>query len=366
MRTLWPTLGVLLVSCAHAATSTDTIRSEPVRSFTQAEQLPGELRARAQVDDAGLTLTVEETQTCRVSSFDEVIEESTVQPTSSAAFGPSFSAGVAGTLASAAFWGVSLLASAEPDRSIIDQQGRYGAAPKSSWQAASVVSACIGIPALVVSAVLAVQQRPVKQTKTISVLKSQQDTVCHPKPFRGRVTTQVKDTSWAIESNASGSFQLPAAALGPLQSSRAALALFVGPRQALFDADSMRVIEGFIAAQRQTPAPVVTDPTRSTTSVGPAKTYLLGGEHDDLSRLLALPPKSSAEVQFVGVVESIDPNQTVTVRVSGVLVTVAATHTPTLNIGQRVQGKGRATVTSDAKGHPKVSIVATTIEAAIQ
>ncbi len=366
MRRFLSTLAALMFSCAHAAMSTDTIRSEPVRSFTQAERLPGELRARAQVDGARLMLTVEETETCRVSSFDDVIEESTAQPSSSAAFGPSFSAGVAGTLASAAFWGVSLLAAAEPDRNTVDQQGRYGPAPRSSWQAASVVSACIGIPALVVSAVLAVQQRPVKQMKSISILKSQTDTACHPRPFRGVVTIQVGDTLWPIESDASGSFQLAAPAHAHLQLPGASVALFVGPRPALFDEDSKRRIENFIATQAAaTPANAtvaVTSPAPSDDSLPSKRTYLLGSETDDVSKLLALPLRSTAEVQFMGILEDIGAKETATLQVSGTLLTVTAINMSTLRAGQRVRGKGQATVTATTAGQRSLHIVASTLE----
>lgn len=175
---------LLATSCTRIEHTVRTERGPLLRSFTREQVLQGTLRGDARVSWPKLELMVTEEDVCRTLSLDEYAEERITERSAPAA-GAALSTGIAGTLGAAVLLGISFALSNSPDMTTIDTTGRYGPAPRTVMQGASVVTVAVGLPALIVGAIGWLRTGEDVEQRKAEQETGQRDVACHGRPVTG-------------------------------------------------------------------------------------------------------------------------------------------------------------------------------------
>ena len=181
-RALLPLL--LAAGCVPVESQTRTERGPLLRAYDQPQVVEGGVRADLTAEWPKLSFVVDGYDTCRVLHLEEYAEEVTTEKSSPAA-GPALSVGVAGTAVGAVLLATLPLYSNDPNKTVIDGSGHYGASTRQQVTGWGIGTLAVGLPALVVGLVGYFHQGEETVTKKTEQVSGQEDRECNPRPMVG-------------------------------------------------------------------------------------------------------------------------------------------------------------------------------------
>jgi len=194
---------LLLAGCVPVESQTRTERGPLLRAYDRPQVVEGGVRADITAEWPKLSFVVDGYDTCRMLHLEEYAEEVTTEKSSPAA-GPSLSVGVVGTVVGAVLLATLPVYSNDPNKSVIDGSGRYGASTRTQVTAWGIGTVVVGVPALIVGVVGLLHQGEETVTKKVEQVSGQEDRECNPRPMVGPLELRGERASAASVTIADG------------------------------------------------------------------------------------------------------------------------------------------------------------------
>jgi hypothetical protein len=178
---------VLAVGCAPMQTERRVERGPLLRTYAKQTRL-GEQTVAAEVEAQWprLQLRFTTAEVCRTEQHEEFMENVITERYEPSA-GPAISAGAANTVVGAGLLLARPLFSADPDRDVIDREGRYGASSQRVATVWGVALLSLGVPALVTGIVQTLRAGEETETRKADAVVSLREESCNPQPASGTV-----------------------------------------------------------------------------------------------------------------------------------------------------------------------------------
>lgn len=185
-RALSLVLALGALGCANIEKTTRTERGPLLRTFERPQVLEGGVRGELRVSWPTMTLALVGFDTCRSQQVEEYAEEKVTERRGPAA-GPAVSLGLVGTLGGAGLLALTPVFNNNPQTTVIDEGGRYGPSTRQYTVGVGIVLVSVGVPALVVGIIQAVQSGEEIEVSKVEQVRSQRDARCNDRPVDGPV-----------------------------------------------------------------------------------------------------------------------------------------------------------------------------------
>ncbi len=184
----WMAAGlVLAVGCAPMQLERRVEHGPVLRTYAKEVTLGVRTEAvEAEAQWPKLTLRFTTSEVCRTEQHEEYVENIITERYEPSA-GPAISAGAANTAVGAGLLLARPLFSAEPDRDVIDREGRFGASSRRVATVWGAVLLSLGAPALVTGIIQTLRAGEETETRKADAVVSLREAPCHPQPASGTV-----------------------------------------------------------------------------------------------------------------------------------------------------------------------------------
>jgi hypothetical protein len=180
--------GVMLtVGCAPMQTERRVERGPALRTYSK-EMVLGEktLAATLEAKWPRLTFRFVTGDVCRTEEHEEFVENVIIEQYEPSA-GPAISGGAANAVVGAGLLLARPLFSNEPDRDVIDREGRYGASSRKLATGWGVALLGLGVPALITGIIQTARAGEETETRKADAVVSMREQPCHSQPASGTV-----------------------------------------------------------------------------------------------------------------------------------------------------------------------------------
>jgi hypothetical protein len=175
---------LLLSGCANIELTTRTERGPLLRTFERPQVLPGGVKAEVRAAWPALNVSLVGYDTCRSQQVEEYAEE-TISERRATSVGPAVSMGLILTLGGAGLLALTPAFDNHPKTTDIDAGGRYGPSTQAYTLGVGVALASVGVPALLVGIIQALQTGEDVQTAKVEQVRAQRDVRCNDRPIDG-------------------------------------------------------------------------------------------------------------------------------------------------------------------------------------
>jgi hypothetical protein len=182
----WVAAGAALaVGCAPMQAERRVERGPVLRTYSK-EAVLGQRTLAADVEARWPRLTMRfiASEVCRTEQHEEYVENIITERYEPSA-APATSAGAANTAVGLGLLLARPLFSNEPDRDVIDREGRYGASSRKIATGWGVALVSLGVPALVTGLIQMVRSGEETETRKADAVVSLREEACHPQPATG-------------------------------------------------------------------------------------------------------------------------------------------------------------------------------------
>ena len=244
---------VAITGCARVDETVRTERGPLLRTFERPLVITGGVRGTVTAKWPALTVQLQGFDTCRTEVIDEYAEDK-IRERGSGGMGAALSSGVFLTAVGIGLLAAQGLFSNEPNRTVIDASGRYGASSRQLERNWSIVFLALGVPSMAVGAYGIARSGTETTTVKVEQISNQRDEDCHLRAVDGPLQLVSPRGAFLTQATESGAMTVSAADLKGNQIDR----LVFYERDVALDQASAEVLAGFSACVQLEQQPLTT------------------------------------------------------------------------------------------------------------